>query len=139
MEGNKQLIRDALASFGKAEYEDFLGYFSNDFELFIGGTVLNTTKLVGIDAWRETLQQGFSGNPEQGFTGLVGPIRFEIDQLIAEGDSVVDVSRGYAYTTEGGREYNNHYCRIWKIRDGKIVSLTEFLDTAYFNSVVLQQ
>ena len=138
MEENKQLVREALAAFGKAQYEDFLSYFSDDFELSLGGDVLNVNRVVGIEAWRETLRKGFSGNPDEGFTGLVGPIRFEIDQLIAEGDYVVDVSRGYGYTTEGHREYNNHYCRVWEIRDGKVVSLMEFLDTALFNRVVLQ-
>ncbi len=138
MEENKQVVRDALAAFGKGEYEDFLTHFSEDFEFLLGGTVVGEHKVTGIPAWRAVLQKGFSGNPEQGFNGLVGPIRFEIEKMICEGDYVVDLSQGYAHTTAGHREYNNYYCRVWEIRGGKIVSLAEFLDTAYFNRVVLQ-
>lgn len=75
MEENKQLVREALATFGKAQYEDFLSYFSDGFELSLGGDVLNVSRVVGIEAWREMLKKGLSGNPDQGFTGLVGPIR----------------------------------------------------------------
>ena len=51
-----------------------------------------------------------------------------IENLIAEGDYVAEQARGKS-RTEDGRDYNNIYCRVWRIVDGKIQSLHEYLDT----------
>ena len=49
-------------------------------------------------------------------------------RLIAEGDYVVIESRGEV-TTKGGRPYNNTYCYICRLEDGKVRELTEYCDT----------
>ena len=138
MEGNKQIVRDALASFGEGDYEGFLSLFSDDCVFTLGGNLFDVTKVEGKAAFRELLQFGFSGDPENGYNGLVGPIRFEIEMLLTDGNRVIDISRGFSHTTEGDREYNNSYCRIWEIEQGRVVSMIEFLDTAHFNRTVLQ-
>ena len=58
----------------------------------------------------------------------------EIHRLIAEGDYVVAQTSGTAETLDG-RPYNNTYCWIMKLRDGKIVEVTEFMDTELVTSV----
>ena len=140
IEENKQLILDANAVFSRGEFESFLSFFADDFVFTLGGNVaIGESTVVGVDTFRSLLQQGFSGNPEQGFNGKVTPLRFEIEQMICAGEYVTEIARGFGFTTEGRREYNNKYCRIWQIRNRKVISLIEFLNTAYFNKVVLEQ
>lgn len=50
------------------------------------------------------------------------------DAIVAEGDTVVVECRGKV-TTKTGRRYDNTYCWVCRLGDGKIVSLTEYMDT----------
>lgn len=50
------------------------------------------------------------------------------DAIIAEGDTVVVECRGKV-TTKTGKRYDNTYCWVLRMRDGKIASLTEYMDT----------
>lgn len=58
---------------------------------------------------------------------LVGS-KFQIQNMIAEGDEVVVEGVGHA-PTKDGREYNNTYCLVVTVRDGKISQIREYLDT----------
>lgn len=49
-------------------------------------------------------------------------------RFVADGDHVVVECRGQV-TTKAGKPYNNSYCWICRIADGKLRSLTEYLDT----------
>lgn len=50
------------------------------------------------------------------------------DRFVAEGDTVVVECRGKVTTKTGGR-YDNSYCWVCRLAGGKIVSLTEYMDT----------
>jgi ketosteroid isomerase-like protein len=50
------------------------------------------------------------------------------DRIVAEGDVVVVECRGKV-RTKTGKRYDNTYCWVCRLRDGKIVSLTEYMDT----------
>ena len=50
--------------------------------------------------------------------------------VIAEGDQVVVEAHAVDRVTKKGDDYNNNYCLIFKLRDGKIDRLTEYSDTA---------
>lgn len=64
-----------------------------------------------------------------------GPNRLTASRFIAEDDLVVVEAQGNA-TTKAGQPYNNRYCFIFRIRDGKIVAITEYMDTALVNEVL---
>jgi uncharacterized protein len=51
------------------------------------------------------------------------------DNVIAEGDYVVVQSHASGRKTKTGRPYNNTYCNVFKVVDGKIKEITEYLDT----------
>ena len=57
-------------------------------------------------------------------------IRFSREWTIvaAEGDRVVGLMRGGG-PTKDGRDYDQTYCEIFTIRDGKIVEMHNFFDT----------
>ena len=56
------------------------------------------------------------------------------DNIIAEGDFVVLQQHATGRTTKTGKPYNNHYCLVYKVIDGKIKEITEYLDTELVTS-----
>jgi ketosteroid isomerase-like protein len=59
---------------------------------------------------------------------LSEPIKLDIHNMIADGDYVVLEATGTAKTKDG-EPYNNTYCIVLELRDGKIVRGREYLDT----------
>lgn len=55
--------------------------------------------------------------------------RFEIDNMVAEGNYVVVEGHASGRLTKSGRTYNNTYCLVCEIVAGKIRKLTEYCDT----------
>ena len=55
---------------------------------------------------------------------------FEIhpEGFIADGDRVVMLSTGRS-RTKFGKDYNNSYCHVFRIRDGKVCEVSEYCDT----------
>ena len=68
------------------------------------------------------------------FGQLKAGIRSEIEQLTAEGDRVVAQTSGIAETVDG-KAYNNSYCQVIRIADGKIAEVKEYFDTALVDAV----
>lgn len=56
-------------------------------------------------------------------------------RLIAEDDLVVVEAHGRV-TTVDGRPYHNRYCYVCRFRDGRIVELVEYMDTALVDAVL---
>jgi uncharacterized protein len=56
------------------------------------------------------------------------PIRTNALRLIADDDLVVVEARGDNLTGAGAR-YDNEYCYIIRVVEGRLVELTEYLDT----------
>jgi ketosteroid isomerase-like protein len=53
---------------------------------------------------------------------------------VAEGDQVVVEFAGEGRTKDG-REYNNRYCSVFRVADGRITHIREYLDTDLTRSV----
>ena len=96
-------------------------------------------------SWRFTQSTRFSGTytgKQQLVEQLLGPlfgqlkagILSKIDRLVAEDDIVVAQTSGTAETLDG-KPYNNTYCQVIRIHDGKIVEVTEYFDTALVDAV----
>lgn len=49
-------------------------------------------------------------------------------RIIVEGDWAAVQCQGDAETVDGKR-YDNHYCWIYRLRDGQLIELTEYMDT----------
>ena len=63
------------------------------------------------------------------FAELETPGSNTTDNVIAEGDYVVVQSHGSGRKTKLGKPYNNTYCIVYKVGDGKIREITEYCDT----------
>jgi ketosteroid isomerase-like protein len=55
--------------------------------------------------------------------------------MIAEGERVVMVARGKA-TSSTGKPYNNSYCIIARVVDGKLKEMADYVDTALINEAL---
>ena len=56
-------------------------------------------------------------------------------RIVAEDDVVVVEARGEA-TTKSGKPYNQTYCYVFQLTDGKVRELIEYLDTDLVNQVL---
>lgn len=118
---NKQLMQHIFAELSEGNAKPFVDSMADDFRW----TVTGTTK------WSKT----YDGK-QAVLTELFGTLRAKIGdkirttahRFIAEGDHVVVEARGNN-TTKAGIPYNNTYCFVFRIADGRVKELTEYLDT----------
>ncbi|MGH7960357.1 MAG: nuclear transport factor 2 family protein [Candidatus Binatia bacterium] len=123
---NKQLIQDMFAALSKGNAEAFLGNMADDVRF----TIIGTSKYSGTcDGKQELIGKVLGPLTAQ----LEGGITLTPDNFIAEGDCVVMQAHGKA-TTKTGKPYNNTYCHVFRIANGKVQEVTEYLDTELITS-----
>ena len=126
-EQNKDLVRRAMAALGRGDMEGYLADAADDFAFTLTGTTPFSGTLHGKQAVLDMLRTGLQPNLAS------AGIEMTIENLIAEGEYVVEQARGQARTA-AEKDYNNTYCRVWHIVDGKVQSLVEYLDTELVRS-----
>jgi len=114
-------------------------------ELFSSGAVKETMAMMTDDAtWWVAGTMPISGTYtklqfEKLLSGVLdvctGPIRIEPRNWTAEGDRIALEAESFV-DTRNGRTYNNLYHFKFKVRDGKIASVREYLDTMHANAIL---
>jgi ketosteroid isomerase-like protein len=94
-------------------------------------TNIGSTRFSGTFSGKQALLEQLLGPL---FDQLKAGIRSEIEGLTAEGDIVVAQTSGVAETLEG-TPYNNTYCQVIRIADGRIAEVKEYFDTALVDKV----
>ena len=128
---NKKLMQHIFVELSKGNGNPFIESMADD----ISWTVTGTTK------WSKTYH-----GKQAVLTELLGPLFSQFaDQytntahrFIAEDDYVVVECRGHV-TTKAGTPYNNTYCWVCRIAEGKLQELTEYMDTALVTAVFDRQ
>ena len=121
---NKEVIRQMREAKG---LDAILATMSDD----VRWTLIGTTKFSGtLNGKQEIVEKLFKPI----FAQLETPGSNVIDNIIAEGDYVVVQQRGTGRRTKSGKDYNNTYCIVYKITDGKIKEITEYCDTELVTS-----
>jgi len=121
---NSEEMKDVAKKFwggmNKGDLESQLALCSDDVVFTVSGTTAVSGSNVGIEQVRAHFEH---------FGSLIEPSPLmEIRQLIAEGDTVVCLSEG-TMRARTGRPYNNRYAFVFQFKEGKIASVTEYLDT----------
>ena len=127
IESNKEVVRQAYGAITDGNLDGFLDRLADDAtytffgnhrfaRTFNGKTDIVDNLLVPISEVLET------------------NLKLEITNLIGEGDQVVMEALGQSDTKAGG-SYNNIYCLVFTVRDGKIAAVREYLDTELVTSV----
>ena len=119
---NKQLLRHVYAEVSKGNAQPLLDSLADDVQwTIIGSTALSGTsrgKQEVIDKLLKPLRARLAD----------GPIMFQPERFIAEGEYVVMQAQGRA-TALSGKPYNNTYCIVCRIVDGKVKEMIDYVDT----------
>lgn len=120
---NKQLLQQLFAELAAGNSRPFVDAMADDFRWVIAGR----------SRWSRTFE-GKQAVIGQLFAMLRATIadrvRTQPLRFIADGDVVVVEARG-RNTTRAGQPYENHYCMIYTVRDGKLREVVEYMDTEY--------
>lgn len=110
-EGNKAVLREANAAIDRGDTEAFLSHCTDDLQW----TAVGDMTLSGKEAVRRWMA-----------THYATPPTFTVDELVAEGDSLVAVGEIMAKDEEG-RTVPHWYCDVWRLRSGKLAELRAFV------------
>ena len=127
IEDNKRVVLDFYEAGARGDMERCFGLIADD----IVWTNIGSTRFSGRYEGKQALMDELLGPL---FGSLKAGISSDIERLTAEGDIVVAQTSGTAETHDG-TPYNNSYCQIMQIRDGKIVAVKEYFDTALADAV----
>ena len=125
---NKELMQEIYDELSKGNRMPFRNALAEDFRWIMKGKTAWSRTYEGRDAVRNELLAPLFAQFEEGYCNK--PIR-----LIAEDDLVVVECDG-SVMTKSGKPYNNQYCLIFRLENGKIKEMTEYLDTALVNDVL---
>ena len=125
---NKQLVQRIFSELSKGNTRPFVESWADDF----CWTVIGTTKWSKTYRGKQAVLDELMGPL---FAQFAGRYTLTAQLFIAEGDYVVVECRGQV-TTKSGRPYNNTYCYVIRLADGKLRELTDYLDTALVESAL---
>jgi ketosteroid isomerase-like protein len=118
---HKAILKDMFAELAKGNGEALLDALDDNIQWTVTGTTSISKTYVGKQSIIEDFLGPFSA-------AIDGHIHITPENFIAEGDYVALQGRGES-RTKAGVEYNNTYCWVYKFKDGKIISIVEYLDT----------
>lgn len=125
-EANKQMMKSIFEELAKGNSRPYLAALSPDFEMTVTGQTPWSGTFRGPRV-REFYDAVWANYADRYTTMAVN--------LLADGDTVVVESRG-CVTTVRGDLYNNQYCLIFELRDGRIMAQREYADTLLVDRVL---
>ena len=124
---NKQVVLDFYEAGARGDMDACFALLADD----VTWTNIGSTKFSGTYAGKQAIAEDLLGPL---FSQLKAGITSQIERLVAEGDIVVAQTSGTAETLNGVA-YNNDYCQVIRIRDGRIADVKEYMDTALIETV----
>jgi uncharacterized protein len=125
---NKQLMQEIFARVAEGDGSLFVAHLADDVVIRVSGQYSWSQTFQG----KEAALRDLYGVVRERTTGVrkTIPLRF-----IADGDLVVIEARG-EMMSKAGVPYNNEYCLIYRLRDRKIVEMTEYQDSTLCERVL---
>jgi ketosteroid isomerase-like protein len=128
VEENRQLLADVFGAMAAGDARPFVDAMAEDF----------TWRFAGSWSWAVDWGSG----KEETRRRLLGPLmaqfsdyRLSAQELIAEGDRVVVRAAATARTVRGD-DYPQAYCYVFTVRDGRLIDVIEYCDTALVERVL---
>lgn len=126
-ETNRQIITDVMNALAEGDQKPFAEAMDDSFAWIMRGS-----KWAGEWRGKEAVRRD-----------LIEPLFAQFDSLytntprriFADGDFVIVECKGNV-TTKSGKRYDNDYCFVIEMKDGKMIELTEYLDTALVNEAL---
>jgi ketosteroid isomerase-like protein len=120
---NKQLVHYVFTELSEGNSQPLVAHLADDVRWVITGRSAWSQAWVGKAAVVNNLFALLRRR-------IAGRIRVVPRQVIADGDTVVVEARG-ASTTKTGAFYDNAYCWVIHLEDGRIKELREYADTDF--------
>jgi len=127
-DGNKQLVQDIFAELALGNSRPLVESMADDF----CWTVTGSNQWSGMYKGKQAVLEGLLAQLRSRIEGRVKTIGH---RFIAEGDFVVVEARG-DNMTKTGKPYNNSYCFVIRLADGKLKEITEYMDTELVTEVL---
>ena len=127
-EANKKLVQQVYADAASRSGTTFADNLADDASWTVTGQYSWSHEFRGRDA----IQNGLMGHFRSFFAERPRTVAYN---FIADGDYVVVESRG-DNVTKAGLRYDNQYCMVWWIVDGKIKQIKEYCDSALVERVL---
>lgn len=126
---NKELVSDFFSNFGRNDVPRAVSMMTDDFTWWIVGKP-ELFPICGEKSKAEMTQllHGLMSATTEG-------LKVEPVTLTAEDDRVAVEAVSYG-KVKNGKVYNNGYHFLVRVRDGKIASVREYLDTMHTNDVL---
>jgi uncharacterized protein len=118
---NKQVLQAVFAGLAQGDAKPFVDSLADDFCWTLTGTTEWSGTYRGKQAVRDQLMRPL-------FENFATPYTNTAQRFIAEGDWVVVECRGNV-TTKRGEPYNNQYCWVCRVENGKLKEVIEYMDT----------
>lgn len=122
-----EVVQAAIDALNRGDAAAFLGSFSNDLHFKMPGTTPVSGETHGIDAFTQVVTNVANY--------LSVMITIKVTNFISCGEWVVTEADGHG-VTKAGKDYDNHYCHLWHVKDGKIDKFVEYNDTALIMRVL---
>ena len=125
---NKALIRDYFArmSSGDPTIPDLL---AED----VTWWVPQSSPLAGLHEGRDAVLALMGSGVE--LYDANSPMEVDIEEMVAEGDTVC-VQTTISAKTAQGEPYENHYHFVFRVRGGRIAAVKEYVDTLYVDRML---
>jgi len=118
---NKKIIEDAFAAWGRGDGAAFFNILDEK----VRWTVIGSCP---VSRTYNSRQEFLEGAAKPLSARLAGPIQPTVRNVIAENDQVVLQWEGRA-ATKSGKPYNNSYCWVMRLANGKVTEGTAYIDT----------
>lgn len=118
---NKQFRQQVVAELARGNGTPFVESMGDDFCWTITGTTKWSKTYRGKEAVLADLIRPLFAQFGDRYTNTA-------QRILADDDYVVVECRGRV-TTKAGKPYNNQYCYVIRMADGKMRELTEYMDT----------
>lgn len=125
---NKQLLQNIFAELAQGNSRPLVESMAEDFRWTVTGSTRWSRSYNGKETVLKELLAPLRSM-------IADRIRTIAHQFIAEGDYVVVEARGNN-VTKAGLPYNNEYCFVVRLTDGKLREITEYMDTALVTTVL---
>ena len=125
---NKQMVQEIFAELAQGNSRPLVESMAENF----CWTVTGSNRWSGTYKGKEAVLNDLLGQLR---SRIEGRIKTVAHRFIAEGDFVVVEARGNN-TTKDGRPYNNSYCFVIRLGNGKLQEMIEYMDTELVTSVL---
>lgn len=126
---NRSIIENAFKGLARADPTDFIAAMSDDLAWEIMGQSDWSRRFEG----RDVVERDLIGPL---FNLFATPYRNVAKRIIVdEFDNVVVLAKGEV-RTKAGHDYNNDYCFVMRMRDGRVVEILEYADTELMKTVL---